>query len=108
MHPFMPLPPSVGMLAQQLSQTDCNLGAFPLLLMYVTHKESDWNEFLCRALIRPVLMRVMQRHLSTSFTCWRDRAAVSAALKQMGKAICRRLMQWRVALVFDRWQVYHS
>ena len=53
-------------------------------------------------------MRVMQRQLSTSFTSWRDVAAVSAALKQMGTAICGRLLQWRLALVFNRWQVCHS
>ena len=59
----------------------------------------------CRALIQPVLMRMMQRQLSTSFTSWRAVVAVSAALKQMGTAICHRLMHWHTTLVFNRWKV---
>ena len=59
----------------------------------------------CRALIQPVLMRVMHRQLSMSFKAWRGAVAALISLKQLGAAVCCRLMQWRTALVFHRWKV---
>lgn len=48
----------------------------------------------------------MQRQRSTSFASWRDVVAVSAALKQMGAAICGHLMHRHLTLTFNRWKVH--